>query len=182
MRLPRSWPPTSFGISAGAARQAWPNWRRELGSDVPFFLGRAARRVCRGRGERVEPVGACSPLALCRGSSARGTLDRRGLRAVPGAEQNRSRVEPLVAALRAGDARHLQRSGYTTAWKKRPRRCRRGSGDCSASLPARTAWPSQMSGSGTSYFGICRHARHARRGAAVASAGVGQVYAVRGCG
>ncbi|HEV3023080.1 MAG TPA: hypothetical protein VGX76_11455, partial [Pirellulales bacterium] len=39
----------------------------------------------------------------------------------------------------------------------------------------------QMSGSGTSYFGLCRHARHARRLAArLRARGVGQCYAVQG--
>ncbi|HET6880929.1 MAG TPA: hypothetical protein VFI31_12280, partial [Pirellulales bacterium] len=39
----------------------------------------------------------------------------------------------------------------------------------------------RMSGSGTSYFGLCRHARHARRLAAFLRArGVGRVYAVQG--
>jgi 4-diphosphocytidyl-2-C-methyl-D-erythritol kinase len=37
----------------------------------------------------------------------------------------------------------------------------------------------QMSGSGSAYFGLCRHARHARRiAASLRSRGVGQVYAV----
>jgi 4-diphosphocytidyl-2-C-methyl-D-erythritol kinase len=39
----------------------------------------------------------------------------------------------------------------------------------------------RMSGSGTSYFGLCRHARHAGRLAAYLRArGVGRVYAVQG--
>ncbi len=37
---------------------------------------------------------------------------------------------------------------------------------------------SQMSGSGSAYFGICRHARHARRVARrLAARGLGRVYA-----
>jgi 4-diphosphocytidyl-2-C-methyl-D-erythritol kinase len=39
-----------------------------------------------------------------------------------------------------------------------------------------------MSGSGTSYFGLCRHARHARRCARRLEArGVGAVFVVRSC-
>jgi 4-diphosphocytidyl-2C-methyl-D-erythritol kinase len=38
----------------------------------------------------------------------------------------------------------------------------------------------QMSGSGTSYFGICHHAQHARQVAVrLRSRGVGRVYTVR---
>jgi len=39
-----------------------------------------------------------------------------------------------------------------------------------------------MSGSGTSYFGLCRHASHARRVARrLLANGVGSVFAVRSC-
>jgi 4-diphosphocytidyl-2C-methyl-D-erythritol kinase len=39
-----------------------------------------------------------------------------------------------------------------------------------------------MSGSGTSYFGLCRHAQHARRIARhLSTRGVGRIYAVRSC-
>jgi 4-diphosphocytidyl-2-C-methyl-D-erythritol kinase len=39
-----------------------------------------------------------------------------------------------------------------------------------------------MSGSGTSYFGICRHARHALRVARrLQASGVGSVFAVQSC-
>jgi 4-diphosphocytidyl-2-C-methyl-D-erythritol kinase len=41
----------------------------------------------------------------------------------------------------------------------------------------------QMSGSGTSYFGICRHARHARRVAATLRArGIAGARATMTCG
>ena len=60
MRPRRCWPPTRCGISAGRARP-WPRSAAELGSDVPFFLGRGAA-ICRGRGERVEPVGGVGAL------------------------------------------------------------------------------------------------------------------------
>ena len=40
----------------------------------------------------------------------------------------------------------------------------------------------EMSGSGTSYFGLCRHARHAQRCARRLEAiGLGTVFAVRSC-
>ena len=35
----------------------------ELGSDIPFFLGRGAA-LCSGRGERVEEVAGIGPLHL----------------------------------------------------------------------------------------------------------------------
>jgi 4-diphosphocytidyl-2-C-methyl-D-erythritol kinase len=40
----------------------------------------------------------------------------------------------------------------------------------------------QLSGSGSAYFGLCRHACHARRLASVVKTrGVGLVYALRSC-
>src|SRR5690606_4305446 len=71
--------PSAAGLGGGssdaaaalmAANQAWGlNWSvskletlaGELGSDVPFFLTPGAA-ICRGRGERVEPLPRTMPL------------------------------------------------------------------------------------------------------------------------
>jgi 4-diphosphocytidyl-2-C-methyl-D-erythritol kinase len=87
-------------------------------------------------------------------------------------------LAPLVDALRAGD---MRRARYLIHNRLEP-----------AARPLspwidRLEWEfarldcvaSQMSGSGTGYFGICHHARHARRVArCLQGRGVGQVYAV----
>ena len=44
-------------------------WPAEIGSDVTFFT-HAPAAVCRGRGERVEPVALREQLSLCAGLSA----------------------------------------------------------------------------------------------------------------
>ena len=85
-------------------------------------------------------------------------------------------VEQLVAALRRGDLARaggmlvngLQESaGLLSPWIGRLRR-EFADTDCVAH---------QMSGSGTSYFGICWHARHARRVAArLRARKIGRVY------
>jgi 4-diphosphocytidyl-2-C-methyl-D-erythritol kinase len=146
----------------------------ELGSDIPFFLGRGAA-ICRGRGERIEniqparlyvvvarpPVGLKTPevYAACRPaespqSSARlaAALARGQVAAASRMLNNRleeaaMRLTPWIGRLR-GEFERLDVLGH------------------------------QMSGSGSSYFGICRHARHARRAAArLRSRGVGTVFA-----
>jgi 4-diphosphocytidyl-2-C-methyl-D-erythritol kinase len=154
-----------------AANEAWElhwPWQRlvelaaELGSDVPFFLTRGAA-VCRGRGEQIEPlsvprlhlivvrppVGLSTPLVFqgCRPAS------------------DPIRLTAIVAALRRGET--------DAAGKQLKNRLQ----SAAASL---TPWIAtlqdefrkqgllghQMSGSGSSCFGLCHTARQARRIAA----------------
>lgn len=142
----------------------WPHERlsalaAELGSDVPFFLTSGAAN-CRGRGELIErvrlprmhvvvvrpPVGLSTPAVY---------------RACQPAEKP-SDSTPLVAALAlgnvAGAARHLVNrlqapAATLTPWIDR----------LQAEFSRVDCLGHQMSGSGSSYFGLCRSARHARR-------------------
>ncbi|HND51322.1 MAG TPA: 4-(cytidine 5'-diphospho)-2-C-methyl-D-erythritol kinase [Pirellulaceae bacterium] len=137
----------------------------ELGSDVPFFVerraGEAAASVCRGRGEQVEPLD-CVPNLHCvlvRPPAGLSTaLVFRGCRP---AEQPRS-VEPLVRALRSGDLAAIGRTLHNrlqepatelSPWIEK----------LQATFRRLDVVGHQMSGSGTTYFGICHHATHARR-------------------
>lgn len=171
-----------------AANEVWRlNWTREqlaevaaqLGSDIPFFVyGGAA--ICRGRGELIEPLHV--PLALhfvvVRPPAGLSTAAVYGNSEVPRAPRH---VEPLVRALARGDGRelpsliHNQLEGAAyrlSPWIEKVRR----------EFAAQGCLATQMSGSGTSYFGICRHARHARRVAGrLQSRGIGRVYACRSC-
>jgi 4-diphosphocytidyl-2-C-methyl-D-erythritol kinase len=151
----------------------------QLGSDIPFFVyGGAA--ICRGRGELIEPLTV--PLALHFvvvrppvGLSTAAVYQKSEVPALP------RHVEPLVAALARGDRRNLgtlihnQLEGAAdrlSPWIERVRR----------EFAAQGCLAMQMSGSGTSYFGICCHARHARRVARrLQSRGIGRVYACRSC-
>jgi 4-diphosphocytidyl-2-C-methyl-D-erythritol kinase len=151
-----------------AANLAWQlnwTWQRlielaaELGSDVPFFLTRGAA-LARGRGERLEtlrvprlhialvrpPVGLSTPAVYkaCRPATAPKT------------------AAPLMAALARGDAaaagrllvNGLERAAASlTPWIERLRN----------EFERQGVMGHQMSGSGSSYFGLCRHARQARR-------------------
>ncbi len=151
----------------------------KLGSDVPFFLGQGAA-VCRGRGERIESQRGLTPLhvVVVRPPAGLSTAEVYGKCEV--ANQPR-RVAPLLAALQQGNVRNLKKLVYNRLqpaaeilcpWVERLHRELAGQ-DCLAN---------QMSGSGTSYFGICRHARHARRVAGrLHSRGVGRVYATSTC-
>jgi len=154
-----------------AANEAWRlGWSRsqlsdlaaELGSDIPFFFQRGAA-ICRGRGERIEalaagrlhfvvvrpPVGLSTPkvYAACR----------------PAREP--ASVQGISAALKVGNVAAVGRqlvnrleapAASLTPWIGKLRES-----FSRLNLPGQ-----QMSGSGSSFFGLCRSARHARRIAA----------------
>ncbi|MEX2027172.1 MAG: hypothetical protein WEH44_07720 [Pirellulaceae bacterium] len=166
-------------VAANVAwRLHWPLARlaelaAELGSDIPFFL-RGGWAVCRGRGERIEPVrGARLHVAVVRPKTGLSTAQVYG-QCRPAAI-GRS-VSPLRAGLSAGDWRTIRSgmfnrlaeaaSGLNPSIRRLPDRL--GRLGCVAQ---------QMSGSGSSCFGICRSARHARRVAAqLRSQSVGEAY------
>ena len=149
------------------------------GSDVPFFLANGPA-VCRGRGERVEPVGCVGALhfVVVRPPAGLATAAVYGV-CRPAAGPRR--VEGLLEALSQGNMdrtgrllfNRLQPAAETLSpWIERLRR----------SFAAEDFIGHGMSGSGTSYFGVCRHASHARRVARRLQAnGVGSVFAVRSC-
>jgi 4-diphosphocytidyl-2-C-methyl-D-erythritol kinase len=146
----------------------------ELGSDVPFFLGPSAA-ICRGRGERLEPAQGLTKLHIVVVRPPEGLSTPEVYRHCR-PDQRDVPVEQLVAALRRGDLARaggmlvngLQESAeLLSPWIGRLRR-EFVDTDCVAH---------QMSGSGTSYFGICWHARHARRVAArLRARKIGRVY------
>jgi len=155
-----------------AANEAWRlGWPRaqlaqlaaELGSDVPFFLAPGAA-LCRGRGELIEPLPVASslPVVVVRppeGLSTAQVYQHAALAARPAS------VEPLADALRRGDygrlAGHLVNRLEPAAEQLSP-----WIGRLRNAFDRLDCLGHQMSGSGTCYFGICRHARHARRVAA----------------
>lgn len=187
--------PVASGLAGGssdAAAALWAGnelWRlglsraelaelgAELGSDVPFFLvGGAA--IARGRGEMLEAVSPLGPLYFVVVRPPQGLSTAEVYRACHAAERPRS-VAPLIDALRRGATQQIGRllhnqltpaAAGRSKWIHRLRDVFAGQDVCGH----------QMSGSGTSYFGLCRNARHARRVAArLQGSGVGRVYAVR---
>jgi 4-diphosphocytidyl-2-C-methyl-D-erythritol kinase len=164
-------------VAASASwKLGWPHERlaalaEELGSDVPFFLSsglRGGAAVCRGRGERIEPVdlpqlhvvvvkppvGLSTPLVY---QTLGYTVGQRTEDPVPS--------DPLVQALGARQvaaaARMLNNRLEVPASRLTP-----WIGRLRDEFSRLGVLGHQMSGSGSSYFGICTHARHARRVAA----------------
>jgi 4-diphosphocytidyl-2-C-methyl-D-erythritol kinase len=145
----------------------------ELGSDIPFFFGGGAA-ICHGRGELVEPLPLASSLHLVVVRPPEGLATSLVYQCCQPATRPRA-VDPLVRALRRGD--------YAAAAHGLTNRLEPAAASLSPWIDRlRSAFDRldclghQMSGSGSSYFGICRHARHARRVAArLRSEGLGYV-------
>jgi 4-diphosphocytidyl-2-C-methyl-D-erythritol kinase len=137
----------------------------QIGSDVPFFLGRGAARA-RGRGERIAPVACPRPfhLVLVHPGFALPTKDVYGaLRRFAPWERRRGRVrmDGMLRALRLGDpgalAAALMNDLEAPAQWLAPRL--RALRSALERLPFLGVG---MSGSGSCYFGICRDAPSAR--------------------
>ncbi len=159
-----------------AANLAWKlDWPRkrlavvaaEIGSDVPFFLGTLidgrGAAICRGRGERIEPAVACR-LHLVVVRPPVGLSTPAVYRACQPARAPRS-CEALQAALAQGKVAAVARmlnnrleeaAEQLTPWIARLR----------GEFSRQGVLGHQMSGSGSSCFGLGWHARHVRRIAA----------------
>jgi 4-diphosphocytidyl-2-C-methyl-D-erythritol kinase len=175
----------AWGLSWSQQRLA--TLAAEVGSDVPFFLfGGAA--VCRGRGEVIEPIVGAAPLhfVLVKPPVDLSTADvyqAYAKRVAAGGERGRaaSRIDALVVALRRGrltDVGRLMRNSLQAAaatltpWVDKAK----------AAFDELDFLAHQLSGSGSAYFGLCRHAQHARRLATVLRARrIGFVCALRSC-
>ena len=137
-----------------------------VGSDVPFF-NHVPVAVCRGRGERVEPVPltetyhfvlVCPPVGVSTADVYR--------RVVP-ADRPRD-AGPVLAALEAGGSVELGRGLFNrlqpVAEALRPELVRVR--DALANLGPLLDG-SAMSGSGSAYFGLCRNLAAANRAAEI---------------
>ena len=151
----------------------------ELGSDVPFFLADGPA-VCRGRGELVEPIADTWALHFVLVRPPAGLSTAAVYEACRPAEVPHS-LAPLLDALKSGNLIAAGRLLFNrlepaarelSPWIERSRQA----------FAREDVLGHAMSGSGTAYFGLCRHANHARRVARRLQAnGVGSVFAVRSC-
>jgi 4-diphosphocytidyl-2-C-methyl-D-erythritol kinase len=168
----------NLGWDVGLAHTQLESLAAELGSDVPFFLG-AGPAICRGRGEKVDPVPgicplhfvvACPPAGLSTAEVYRACRPRRA------ACTSRDIVKELVRGDVASAGRMLSNGLQLAAASLSPWIDR-----LQGEFATLDTLGHELSGSGTAYFGICRHARHARRVAAQLRARrVGRVFAVAG--
>lgn len=167
------------GWQLGRSHEELADWAAELGSDVPFFLA-GGPAICRGRGERVAPVTGLGAMNFVVVRPPEG-LSTAAVYGVCKAAEQPEIAWPLVEAMQRGDWKEagrrllnrLQPAAETLSpWVKRLRE----------EFSHLDLLGHGMSGSGTSYFGLCRHARQARRIARrLETSGVGVVFTVRSC-
>jgi 4-diphosphocytidyl-2-C-methyl-D-erythritol kinase len=175
----------AWGLNYPTERLA--NVAAELGSDVPFFFA-GGPAVCRGRGERVEPV-ACLPrlnLVVVKPPQGVSTADafgelRAGAYSSSAACDSQGRLTSLMEQLQRGQLALAARkmvnrlqgaAARLCPWLERLR----------TNLERFPGLGWTMTGSGSAWFGVMRSAREARRIAGqLSSWNVGRVYVTASC-
>jgi 4-diphosphocytidyl-2-C-methyl-D-erythritol kinase len=140
----------------------------ELGSDVPFFLA-GGPAICRGRGERVEPVAGLPRLNVVVAKPPIGVSTPAAFAALNAAavstgaaRDSQARLQILVDNLRSGAigraARRMTNRLENAAMSLTP-----WIGALREALAGCGAWGHLMTGSGSAYYGVMRSARQARQ-------------------
>lgn len=175
-----------------AANRAWGlHWPRgrlselaaELGSDVPFFLtprrgAGAMLAVCRGRGERVEPVRGPAGMHFVVARPAVG-LSTPAVYANCQPAQNPRSVAALLEALRSGRIGRIRES-MVNRLQQAAAGIHGVVEEMADSFASLGALAHQQSGSGSAYFGWFSHAQAAARAALrLRGRGIPHVWRVR---
>jgi 4-diphosphocytidyl-2-C-methyl-D-erythritol kinase len=151
----------------------------EIGSDVPFFV-MSSPAVCRGRGEKIETLPSCGAFHFVLVRPAEGLSTASVYRECRPAERPESLAE-MLAAFAHGDAAALGRRLFNRLQEPAARLCP-GVERLRYEFDRLDCLGHAMTGSGTCYFGVCRHRLHARRIARRLQARrLGSVYVVRSC-
>ena len=164
----------------GLSRSALGELAARLGSDVPFFL-QGGPAVCHGRGELVEPVADWPPLHLVVACPGDGLSTAEVYRACRATHRPR-RAADVLHAVRGRGAEQAAPLLYN-ALAPVAARLSDSVERLQQHFGSLDFLGHEMSGSGTSYFGLCRSGRHARRLATgLRAAGLGAVHCVRSRG
>lgn len=159
----------------GLSREELMSLGAKLGSDISFFLAGTSMAVCRGRGEQIEPLSFPPNLhfVIARPGVGLSTpLVFRNCRP----ETNPRGAGRLIHSLRSGDLRACRTSMFNSLQQPAEQLC-------PELKPLRESFEKlslaghMMSGSGTSWFGVCRHRGEAMRAAArLRASGLSHIY------
>ncbi len=149
-----------------------------LGSDVPFFLGSSRSALCRGRGEIIEPLNLPLGLFFVVVKPESGLSTPAVFRQWRPTGTSRS-AKPLIEALHRG-ATHRLADAFYNALQKPAEQLNADISRVREIFSTEPILGHMMSGSGTSYFGVCGQRRHAERVAArLSSRRIGCVVVAR---
>ncbi|MCA9068513.1 MAG: 4-(cytidine 5'-diphospho)-2-C-methyl-D-erythritol kinase [Planctomycetaceae bacterium] len=150
----------------------------QLGSDVPFFLTKTPAAVCRGRGEMIEPLQL--PLGLFfvvvkpKSGLSTPAVFRQWKPQMP-----RQSAMPLIDELHRGPSPRLAKTLFN-ALQTPAEALNSEIATLRDVFSKEPVSGHMMSGSGTAYFGLCRHRRHAEFVAArLSSRRIGRVAVAR---
>ena len=170
----------------GYSRQRLASIAAEIGTDVPFFIHGGAA-LATGRGEKIEPVhlpaglplvlvqppvGLATPqvfqsLGLAKGESAAGKDNHFEEHFEERSQgRSRSRCRKLLAALQAGRPAIVWRDWVRNSLQPAAEQMTEWIGRIRHAMSRLPVVAHQMTGSGSSYFSICRTWREAQQVAA----------------
>lgn len=166
----------SLGLPAGELSRL----AAQLGSDVPFFLGKTPVALCSGRGELIEPFGVSPSLHFVVAKPSTG-LSTPAVYRECRPDETHQNPRLFLQALQSGRVcRMAQRlhNGLQVPAESLSGDVRR----LRSLFEQESVVGHQMSGSGSSYFGVCRSRCHAMGVASrLRSAGVPWVKVARIC-
>lgn len=148
----------------GLSRQRLQELAAQLGSDVSFFLGPTAAAVCRGRGELIEPITLPLDLHFVMARPRSGLSTAAVYQHCRPAESPK-RVEEVLELLQhgqwglLGSKLHNALQPAAEALNPEVPRLKR-------TFARQPVLGHLMSGSGTTWFGLCAHRRQAKQVAA----------------
>lgn len=152
----------------------------KLGSDVPFFLANTVAAVCRGRGEIIEPVTLGSTLHFVVAKPEVGLSTAQVFQHCKPAQAPKP-VTEMVQSLQCGNLRRIGSNFLNRLGAPAVRLCPQVD-QLSQEFARLPVSGHQMSGSGTSYFGLCSHREQALHlKGRLSERGFGSIFAVQSC-
>lgn len=161
----------------GLSRDELQRLASRIGSDVGFFLSPCPTALCQGRGEVIRPLHAPLRMHFVIAKPDSGLSAAEVYRHCRPEESPRG-SQPLIESLQRGDLNTAGRLMFNSL-QPPAEALNEDVRELKAAFSGLSLSGHMMSGSGTAYFGICRHRHEARMAAArLRSMGQSRVYVV----
>ena len=159
----------------GLSRDELQRLASRIGSDVGFFLSPCPTALCQGRGEVIRPLHAPLRMHFVIAKPDSGLSTAEVYRHCRPEDSPRG-SQPLIESLQRGDLNTAGRLMFNSL-QPPAEALNEDVRELKAAFSSLSLAGHMMSGSGTAYFGICRHRHEARTAAArLRSAGHSRVY------